>query len=368
MLWLYRRGSLTSCVGFNRNIAIYRKMAIKFTQKFTIIFLIALIFAAPVPKPDIEEMLLAHTNPLEFANVHTTGLLDMDLLLAAHTSSSPNSMASELNRDVGKLVNGISAVEGGSSSECTSGSCCDSSCSIQKRDVNLQSLFNGPPKNGQLSAAGLAAANRAKNMLQDKVKKHPNNLKLKDGLTQMNDFLAKQKHQVWSKSVNPSTMKFTLVLSALSFVFTAPVANPDTKEILLAHTNAGEFKNVHSIQGLTDKNLFLAAHTPNAPNPPNSLAAQQAAGGAGGAAGGAAGGLGGGLGKILGGLLGKRAVQYEDLFDGPVENGQLNAAGLAAANRAMGMLQSMAAQNPDDADLQQGLTDLQAMLDNQNSQ
>ncbi|KAJ3318280.1 hypothetical protein HDV06_000723 [Boothiomyces sp. JEL0866] len=165
-------------------------------------------------------------------------------------------------------------------------------------------------------------------------------------------------------------MKFTLVLSALSFVFTAPVANPDTKEILLAHTNPGEFANVHSIAGLTDKNLFLAAHTPNAPNPPNSLAAQQAAGGAGaGAAGGAgkAGGL-GKLGGILGGLLGKRAVQYEDLFDGPVESGQLNAAGLAAATRAMGMLQSMAAQNPDDADLQQGLTDLQAMLDNQNSQ
>ncbi|KAJ3256611.1 hypothetical protein HK103_005265 [Boothiomyces macroporosus] len=168
-------------------------------MKFTIIFSIALIFAAPAPKPDIEEMLLAHTNPLEFANVHTIGLLDMDLLLAAHTPSSPNppnSMASELNKDAGKLVNGISAVEGGSSSECTSSSCCDSSCSTQKRAVNLQSLFNGPPKNGQLNAAGLAAANRAKNMLQDMVKKHPNNLKLKDGLTQMNDFLAKQKHQV----------------------------------------------------------------------------------------------------------------------------------------------------------------------------
>ncbi|KAJ3274305.1 hypothetical protein HDV01_003149 [Terramyces sp. JEL0728] len=170
-------------------------------------------------------------------------------------------------------------------------------------------------------------------------------------------------------------MKFAQVLTFLSIVSAAPVAKPDTKEILLAHTNAGEFKNVHSLAGLTDKNLFLAAHTPNAPNPPNSLAAQQAAGGAGagnasggaGAAGGAAGGL-GKLGGLLGGLLGKRDVQYQDLFDGPAKDGQLNAQGLAAANRAMDMLQKMAALQPDDADLQQGLTDLQAMLDNQNSQ
>ncbi|KAJ3318281.1 Nucleoporin p58/p45, partial [Boothiomyces sp. JEL0866] len=184
----------------------YRLDLIYIIMKFALFFSIALTFAAPVPKPDIEEMLLAHTNPLEFANVHTIGLLDMDLLLAAHTPNSPNppnSMASELNKDFGKFMNGVSAIAGAvsggtpgsGSSDCTSGSCCDSaSCSMQKRAVKLQDLFSGPPKNGQLNAAGLAAANRAKNMLQDMVKEHPNNQKLKDGLTQMNSFLAKQKH------------------------------------------------------------------------------------------------------------------------------------------------------------------------------
>ena len=75
-----------------------------------------------------------------------------------------------------------------------------------------------------------------------------------------------------------------------------PIANPDLRQILLAHTVPSENAKVHSPAGLADTALFQASHNPTAPNPPNSLAA---AGG-----GGLLAGLGGGNGGLLGGLLG----------------------------------------------------------------
>ncbi|KAI8893643.1 hypothetical protein BC833DRAFT_607669 [Globomyces pollinis-pini] len=174
-------------------------------------------------------------------------------------------------------------------------------------------------------------------------------------------------------------------MNLISLLFIAltvalPLPKPDVQEILLAHTNAGEFKKVHSLKGLTDRELFLAAHTPNAPNPPNSLAAQQgadgtqvtgaeakaavakaikvdAAGGPGGKAG--KGKLGGLLGGGLFGALRKRQETKQEQFAKLLnEDGKLNDDGKAALDRAMNMLKTMAALKPDDVELQNGLQEL----------
>ncbi|KAJ3357055.1 hypothetical protein HDU91_005457 [Kappamyces sp. JEL0680] len=61
-------------------------------MKFSLLFAaIACVAAAPVAAPDVQEILLAHTNPSEFANVHSpAGLADRALFLAAHTPNAPN--------------------------------------------------------------------------------------------------------------------------------------------------------------------------------------------------------------------------------------------------------------------------------------
>ncbi|KAJ3300179.1 hypothetical protein HDV03_002370 [Kappamyces sp. JEL0829] len=57
--------------------------------------LVALTLSKPVPilkrDPSLQEMTLAHTNPIEIARVHSpNGLKDLNLFLAAHTPTGAN--------------------------------------------------------------------------------------------------------------------------------------------------------------------------------------------------------------------------------------------------------------------------------------
>lgn len=206
--------------------------------------------------------------------------------------------------------------------------------------------------------------------------------------------------------------------SALVLGLPFPHPSPDIKEVLLAHSNPGEFLNVHSPAGLTDKNLFLAAHTPIAPNPANSLAAQKAAGAgtsapagaasllaaitgggggdpaaaAGAGATGGAGIVGNILAKVIGGKrsnIARRGIlstianavkggaggangannnaatttggtdqAFAALFDPSTQ--KMNAQGKAAMSSAMSMMLVMANANPNDAAMQKAWTDLKA--------
>lgn len=129
---------------------------------------------------------------------------------------------------------------------------------------------------------------------------------------------------------------FTLVVSI-------PLPHPDIKEILLAHTNPGEFAKVHSPTGIADKALFKSGHNAQAPNPPNSLAA-------------------GGKKKRD---LKSDATLYASLWS-KQHPSKLNAKGRAALSSALDMITKMNALEPADADLTANLMSLQSFANQQN--
>lgn len=156
-------------------------------------------------------------------------------------------------------------------------------------------------------------------------------------------------------------MKLNISIALLfSSAFAAPVANPNPsiKEVLLAHTNVGEFAAVH-LGGLAtaDFKLLAAAHSP-AEDPPNALAAKSK--------------------RDLQDLK-KRGIkdifskavtaavsgapatitdsdaQYNALFVNGDPNGKLNAKGAAALTQAMGMAKVFGEKNPQMAGMLAGL-------------
>ena len=137
---------------------------------------------------------------------------------------------------------------------------------------------------------------------------------------------------------------FFSMFAAVTLVASHPLPHPDIKEILLAHTNPGEFAKVHSPTGIADKALFKSGHNAAAPNPPNSLAAG---------------------GKRKRDVVVKSDAIYASLWS-KEDPSKLNAKGQAALFSALDMITKMNALEPADADLAANLLSLQSFATQQN--
>lgn len=133
-----------------------------------ILFATSLVLSSPVPLPDVKEILLAHTNPAEFAKVHSpAGLTDRALFKSAHNARAPNPPNS-LAAGGGKKKRSIES------------------------DALYASLWN-PKDPTKLNAQGQAALSSALQMMTKMSSVEPANAELLADLTTLQSFAKQQK-------------------------------------------------------------------------------------------------------------------------------------------------------------------------------